>query len=496
MRAALEAADLPLRREPHHTVAALGGGPDHDREPAAGHRPADRLTGWTELQRGRGDKPLPGTPVSPDDRTGGAPEQQRSFREGLFQLKEKAISFSNGDALLKDARRMAGTVAGRGGGYVATSVAGEKVRAYVPAPLPPVPPLDVGQFLSLYDRARGAIGRLDGVTTILPSTPLFLFMYVRKEALLSSQIEGTQSSLSDLLLFENDEIPLVPTDDVTEVSNYVAAIDHGIERIRGGFPLSLRLLREMHEILLRSGRGASKQPGEFRRSQNWIGGTRPGNALFVPPPPDRLMDCLGAFERFLHTDDPAMPPLIRAGLAHVQFETIHPFLDGNGRVGRLLITLMLCEAGALREPILYLSLFLKSRRDDYYRLLQEVRQAGGWEAWMEFFLTGVAETGEQAADTARELMALFDADRLAIRDFGRSATSVLRVHELLQRRPIVTIQAASKQLGLSLPTVGKALELMGAAGIVREMTGKRRHRVFAYSRYLSLLDQGTEPLPA
>ncbi len=382
----------------------------------------------------------------------------------------------------------------RTGEYVENSVGGEKVRAFVPAPLPPDPPLSIGPFLSLYDRARGAVGRLDGVTTILPSMPLFLFMYVRKEALLSSQIEGTQSSLSDLLLFENDEIPGVPIDDVAEVSNYVAAIEHGMRRMRGGFPLSLRLLREMHEIILRSGRGASKQPGEFRRSQNWIGGTRPGNALFVPPPPSRLDECLGAFERFLHADDPAIPPLIRAGLAHVQFETIHPFLDGNGRLGRLLITLILCHAGALREPILYLSLFLKNRRDDYYRLLQEVRQAGGWEAWMEFFLAGVAETAEQAADTAHHLLALFDADRRTIRGFGRSAASALRVHELLQRRPMLTIRAASKELGLSVPTVTKAFELMASAEIVRETTGKRRGRLFAYPQYLVLLDQGTEPL--
>jgi Fic family protein len=397
--------------------------------------------------------------------------------------------------LLKDMENREATSGGRRGEYVETSVGGETVRAFVPAPLPPVPPLDFGPLLSLYDRARGAVGRLDGVTTILPSTPLFLFMYVRKEALLSSQIEGTQSSLSDLLLFENDEIPHVPIDDVTEVSNYVAALEHGMRRMRGGFPLSLRLLREMHDILLKSGRGASKQPGEFRRSQNWIGGTRPGNALFVPPPPHRLDECLGAFECFLHSDDPAMPPLIRAGLAHVQFETIHPFLDGNGRLGRLLITLMLCDVGALREPILYLSLFFKSRRDDYYRLLQEVRQSGGWEAWLEFFLTGVALTAEQAADTARQLMALFEADRLAIRDLGRSAASILRVHELLQRRPIVTIQSASKELKLSVPAVGHALDRMASAGIVRETTGKQRGRRFAYSKYLALLDEGTEPLP-
>ena len=404
------------------------------------------------------------------------------------------LSFINEIALLKDMENIEGTSARIPGEYVETAVGGERVRAFVPAPLPPVPPLDTRQFLALYDRARGAIGRLDGVTTILPSAPLFLFMYVRKEALLSSQIEGTQSSLSDLLLFENDEIPQIPIDDVTEVSNYVAAIEHGIRRIRGGFPLSLRLIREMHEILLRSGRGASKQPGEFRTSQNWIGGTRPGNALFVPPPPNRLQECLGAFETFLHLDDPAMPPLLRAGLAHVQFETIHPFLDGNGRLGRLLITLLLCDAGALREPILYLSLFFKSRRDDYYRLLQEVRQAGGWEAWIEFFLTGVSETAEQAADTARKLMILFEEDRRGLREHGRAATSSLRVQEFLQRRPMVTIQSAAKELMLSVPTIGKALELMVSAGIVHEVTGKRRNRLFAYSKYLALLDKGTEPL--
>lgn len=387
-----------------------------------------------------------------------------------------------------------GTPARITGEYIETAAGSETVRAFVPAPLPPIPALDTRAFLTLYDRARGAIGGLDGVTTVLPSTPLFLYMYVRKEALLSSQIEGTQSSLSDLLLFENDEIPQIPLDDVTEVSNYVAAIEHGVARIRGGFPLSLRLIREMHAVLLQSGRGASKQPGEFRTSQNWIGGTRPGNALFVPPPPNRLQECLGAFEAFLHRDDPTIPPLLRGGLAHVQFETIHPFLDGNGRLGRLLIPLLLCDASTLREPILYLSLFFKSHRSDYYRLLQEVRQAGGWEAWIEFFLTGVAETAEQAADTARQLTMLFETDRLALRDHGRAATSALLVQEFLQRRPMVTIQSAAKVLKLSVPTVGKALELMVSTGIVHEVTGKRRNRLFAYSKYLALLDKGTEPL--
>jgi Fic family protein len=320
-------------------------------------------------------------------------------------------------------------------------------------------------------------------------------MYVRKEALLSSQIEGTQSSLSDVLLFENDVRPQVPIEDVTDVSNYVAAVNHGMQRMREGFPLSFRLLREIHEILLRTGRGASRQPGEFRRTQNWIGGTRPGNALFVPPPPDRLGECLDALERFIHTEDDGLTPLVRAGLAHLQFETIHPFLDGNGRLGRLLITLMLCSAGVLREPVLYLSLFFKSRRSDYYRLLQEVREVGRWETWIEFFLTGVAETAEQATETARALTTLVEADRSRIAELGRASPSAVRVHDLLQRRPMVTIQAVSKELGLSLPTAGKTLGMLEKIGLVHETTGKRRNRLFEYSRYLALLDKGTEPLP-
>ena len=382
------------------------------------------------------------------------------------------------------------------GAYAETSAAGERVRAFVPPPLPPTPPLDLPQIMSIYERAIAAVGRLDGVTTILPSTPFFLYMYVRKEALLSSQIEGTQSSLSDLLLHENDVTPSVEIDDVTEVSNYVAAIAHGIKRIRNDFPLSLRLICEMHKIILKSGRGITKQPGEFRRSQNWIGGTRPGNALFVPPPPECLGNCLDSFERFLHTKDTGLPPLIRAGLAHVQFETIHPFLDGNGRLGRLLITLILVDAGVLHEPLLYLSLFLKSRRDDYYRLLQEVRQAGAWEAWMEFFLTGVAETAEQAAETARKLIAMFELHRQKIATLGRTAPMTLRAHEVMQAKPIVTIQTVADELSTSFPTAGNALVRLTRLGIIHETTGKQRNRTYAYPEYLALLDQGTEPLPA
>lgn len=382
------------------------------------------------------------------------------------------------------------------GEYSETLVGGERVRAFVPAPLPPKPSLDLSRHASVYERAAEAVGRLDGMTAILPPPPLFLYMYVRKEALLSSQIEGTQSSLSDLLLFESGESPLVETDDVGEVSNYVAAVEHGVARIREGFPLSLRLLREMHGILLKSGRGASKQPGEFRRSQNWIGGTRPGNALFVPPPPNRLGERLHLFELFLHADDAESPPLVRAGLGHAQFETIHPFLDGNGRLGRLLVTLILVEAGVLRYPILYLSLFMKSRRDDYSRLLQEVRMAGAWEAWMEFFLSGVAETAEQASETARELVAMSDEHRKRIGAIGRSASTAMRVHDFLQEKPIATVQTVADNLKVSFPTAAGALGRLTELGIVRESTGRSRGRLYVYSDYLGLLERGTEALPA
>ena len=381
------------------------------------------------------------------------------------------------------------------GTYVATRAGGERVRAFVPAPLPPVPPLDLPPLMSLHERAAIAAGRLDAVAAIPPSAPRFLSMYLRKEALLSSQIEGAQSTLSDLLLLENGVAPPVEPDDIAEVSNCVAAIAHGIERIRGGFPLSLRLIREMHGIILRSERGAMKRPGEFRRSQNWIGGAHPSAARFVPPPPERLDACLNALERFLHTDDAAMPPLIRAGLAHVQFETIHPFLDGNGRVGRALITLMLVEAGVLREPSLYLSLFMKSRRPDYYRLLHEVR-LGAWEGWMEFFLTGVAKTAEQAAETARGLMAMFEEHRQRVATLGRAAPSALRALEVMQARPMVTIQTLADELDASFPTASGALEKLVELGIVHETTGKQRNRTYVHSEYLALLDRGTEPLPA
>jgi Fic family protein len=378
---------------------------------------------------------------------------------------------------------------------VETVTGGEPVRSLVPPPLPPAPPLDLGGLTILHDEANRALGRLDGVTSILPDPDLFLYMYVRKEAVLSSQIEGTQSSLSDLLLFENESAPGVPINDVQEVSNYVAAMRHGLDRLRGGFPLSLRLIREMHEILLSKGRGATKQPGEFRTSQNWIGGTRPGNAIFVPPPISELDRCLDAFEKYLHVTPPDLPLLIRAGLAHVQFETIHPFLDGNGRIGRLLITLLLCEAGVIREPILYLSLFFKTHRQAYYDLLQRVRQTGDWEAWLSFFLDGIVTTATQAADAAKQILHLSNADRARIEALGRPAGSVRRVHQLLLERPILSATIAAKRLGLSLPTVRSAIGHLLALGILREITGRRRDQQYVYGAYLDILSEGTDPLP-
>lgn len=380
------------------------------------------------------------------------------------------------------------------GRYIFSTAGGETVRAFVPPPLPPVPALRLDPFQILLEQANQALGRLDGLASVLPNLSLFIYAYVRKEAVLSSQIEGTQSSLSDLLLFENEEAPGVPIADVQEVSNYVAAVDFGLSRLRGGFPLSLRLIREIHAVLLAAGRGSEKEPGEFRRSQNWIGGTRPGNAAFVPPPPELVLECMGKLELFLHEEKPDLPLLVRAGLAHVQFETIHPFLDGNGRLGRLLITFLLCAEGALQEPILYLSLFFKVNRQVYYDLLTRVRTTGDWEAWLEFFLTGVKETSDQAVQAARRIIALLDADRKKIEGLGRPAASVLRVHQYAQTHPILSIASTAEQIGSTFPTVASAIEYMQQLGILREITGRQRHRLFAYRGYLDILNEGTEPL--
>jgi Fic family protein len=379
------------------------------------------------------------------------------------------------------------------GTYRITATAGEQVRAFVPLPLPPEPALELaGPRQLLLERATLAVGRLDSISTLLPDPHLFLYSYVRREAVLSSQIEGTQSSLSDLLLFELEEAPGTPLDDVVEVSNYIAALEHGMTRLREGFPLSNRLLREMHGVLMAGGRGSEKQPGEFRRSQNWIGGTRPGNARFVPPPPEEVEPCMGALERFLH--DGSSTVLLRAALAHVQFETIHPFLDGNGRLGRLLIALLLYHGGLLSQPLLYLSLFLKEHRLVYYDLLDRVRTAGDWEAWIDFFLEGVEQTALGAVQTARRLVELFEGDTRRIQQSGRAAANTLRVLGAFRQRPVLTLKHVRDAHGLSFPTATKAMQALVAAGIARELTGRRRKRVFVYDAYLAILNEGGEPL--
>ncbi|NNM66283.1 MAG: Fic family protein [Burkholderiales bacterium] len=384
---------------------------------------------------------------------------------------------------------------GETGQFEVASTAGEVVHAFIPTPLPPVPPLDLtGQRQKRLEAALLACGRLDGIAAMLPDPDLFLYTYVRREAVLSSQIEGTQSSLSDLLLFELEDVPGVPLDDVVEVSNYVVALEHGLTRLRGGFPLSNRLIREVHEKLLARGRGADKQPGEFRRSQNWIGGTRPGNALFVPPPPNLVEACMAQLEVFLHADDDGLPTLVRAALAHVQFETIHPFLDGNGRVGRLLIALILFESNVLRQPLLYLSLFFKQHREEYYRLLGLVRTSGDWESWLDFFLDGVAQTAGQAVETAHRLLALFRDDAARVQELGRAAASALRVFDALRARPLSSIGTIVERTGAAYPTVGRAVESLETLGIVREVTGRKRERVFGYTHYLDILNEGAEPL--
>jgi Fic family protein len=380
------------------------------------------------------------------------------------------------------------------GQYVTISTAGEKAQAFIPAPLPPhPPPIDwTPELRNKFDQALLALGRLDSVSTLLPDTSLFLYMYIRKEAVLSSMIEGTQSSLSDLLLYELDQEPGVPLDDVREVSNYVAALNHGLHLLKEGLPLSLRLFREIHGVLLSKGRGSNQTPGEFRRSQNWIGGTRPGNAAFVPPPAEQVMECMGKLELFLHDLPEPTPVLLKAALAHVQFETIHPFLDGNGRLGRLLITLLLCEQKVLREPMLYLSLFFKTHRQYYYELLNNVRLTGEWEAWLDFFAEAVIFTASQAVETAQQLLDLSKQDRDKINGLGRASASTLQVHLALMEHPISTSGSLVEKTGITPATVNKALSHMEQLGIVRELTAQKRNRLFSYAGYVEIISRGTE----
>ena len=382
------------------------------------------------------------------------------------------------------------------GRYVEVATAGERFRAFVPAPLPPEPPLAwSGALRRSFDEALLALGRLDALTAHLPNAALLLYSFVRKEAVLSSQIEGTQSSLADLLLYEIDEQPGVPVADAREVSRCVAALEHGLAALRGGLPLSMRLLCGMHEVLLSHPGGRGKTPGEVRRSQVWIGGTRPGNAAFVPPPAPALADCLSSFQRFLNDEPEPSPPLLKAALAHVQFETIHPFLDGNGRLGRLLIVLQLVADGVLREPMLYPSLFFKTHRALYYELLNEVRLHGEWERWLDFFAEGVRVSAAQAVSTANALLALINADRDRIAGLGRAAGSALDVHLALQRQPIATAATLVQSTGLTAATVNKSLAHLERLGIVAEITHRQRGRVFSYRRYVDELAAELESAP-
>jgi Fic family protein len=383
----------------------------------------------------------------------------------------------------------------RTGTYVTIPTPGEPFKAFVPDPLPPRPAVAIDEKLrAKIDRALLALGRLDALRLLVPDTALLLYMYVRKEAVLSSQIEGTQSSLSDLLLFESEAAPGVPLEDAREVSDCVAAIVHGVKRLKEGFPLSSRLIREVHKILLSKGRGSDKMPGEFRRSQNRIGGNRPGNAAFVPPPADRVAPCISDLEKFVHDHPERTSPLIKAALSHVQFETIHPFLDGNGRIGRLLITLILCAEGVLAEPLLYLSLYFKVHRSDYYKLLNCVRTTGDWESWIEFFAAGVNETADSALRTAKKLSDLIASDRQKLQLLGRPAGSALRVHQALVESPVLTVPQTAEAAHLTFPAVTQALKHLENASIVQELTGRHRNRVFAYRKYVGILGEGTEPL--
>lgn len=370
-------------------------------------------------------------------------------------------------------------------------------KTFVPKPLPPEPAVAMDcALLDLVDTANLALGRLDGVTDLLPEPYLFTYFYIRKEALLSSQIEGTQSTLSQLLLFETEQAPGVPVADVKEVLNYVSALQHGINSITAPKrpPISLRLIKEMHRLLLQDGRGSDKYPGEFRQDQNWVGAAKINDASYIPPPPDKVLDCMSDLERFLHDIPERTPLLMKAALAHVQFETIHPFSDGNGRMGRLLITLLLCAEKALKQPMLYLSLYFKTHRDEYYERLQSVRKNGDWEGWVRFFLQGILETSQQSVDAAHEILGLFEIDRKRIASLKQQANAPLRVHEVLQKKPIVSIATVVKELSMSFPTVMNGMQRLEKMGIVREITGGARNRLYIYQTYVDILNEGTNPI--
>jgi Fic family protein len=385
----------------------------------------------------------------------------------------------------------------RAGTYEATSTAGETVNAFVPAPLPPNdPPLvQDAELMGLLRRAEAAVARLGLAGAMVPSVSWFLYSFVRKEAVVSSQIEGTQTTLVDLLMYEAaGRADAVDETDVRQVCNYLDALSYARKQLRGkrGLPLSVRLLNEAHRRLVKNVPGSHRGPGEIRRSQNWIGGMRPGNAVYVPPPPHLLGGLLGSMEKYIHAED-KLSPLVRAGLLHVQFETIHPYLDGNGRIGRLLITLLLEHRGLLAEPLLYLSLYFERHRAEYYRLLNLARTDGDFEAWVKFFLEGVAVIADEAVEAARSLVALVSADRARVLAMRSTSVAGVRLFELLPAHPIVTVGSAVRLLDTTKPTAAKAITGLVEAGILIETTGRRRDRSYSYQAYLDLLRAGTEP---
>ena len=373
----------------------------------------------------------------------------------------------------------------RGGRYQAQP---SGYRAFIPAPLPPRPPVRVaGDLQTLLSKADHALGRLDGSVLTLPNPDLFVFMYVRKEAVLSSQIEGIQSSLQDLLAAEADLLGGERPRDVAEVINYVAAMRHGLSRL-ADLPVSVRLIKEIHAELMKGARGGNLTPGELRRSQNWIGpaGSTLASAAFVPPPHQDIPDLLGNLEVFLHHED-GLPFLIKVGLAHAQFETIHPFLDGNGRVGRLLITFLLTERNILQKPVLYLSHYFKRHRSAYYDHLQAIRDHGDWEGWLAFFLKGVIEVGAEATETARRILALRESHRSMIADkLGRAAGNGHRVLETLFNRPIVSVADVKEITGTTYAAANTLVSRLAALGILVEMTGFTRNRRYRYEPYVRL----------
>jgi Fic family protein len=382
------------------------------------------------------------------------------------------------------------------GTYDRKAVGGEEIAAFIPHGLPPAdPPLELDpQAHELLGAAMHALSRLELAGEMVPSVEWFIYAFVRKEAVISSQIEGTQATLVDLLNFEAGAQPEPQSEiEVQEVCNYLEALTFARKQLgrKEGLPLSVRLLNEAHHRLMKGVRGAEKEPGEIRRSQNWIGGTRPGNAVYVPPPPHEVPRLLGELEKYLHAED-ALPPLVRTGLAHVQFETIHAYVDGNGRLGRLLVTLLLGEWKLLSQPLLYLSLFFKRRREDYYRALNRVRTEGDWEGWIAFFLEGVATIAEEAVQSARELFALVSRDRARVLAAGKASVVASRLFEELPRHPVVTITGTVKLLDTTKPTAAKAIALLEEVGVLTETTGRRRDRTFTYVKYLDRLRVGTE----